>query len=92
MIVSFEKTLSDIETLKNIWDFLLAGKVAFNQKRAEMLLNKPVNVGTHQKPVGKTIRERWSNLDGTRRDSFMGIAGSFMTSLPIYKGWPDLDF
>jgi len=92
MLVSFEKTLSDIETLKNIWDFLLAGKVAFNQKRAGMLLNKPVNVGTHQKPIGKTIGERWSNLDVARRDSFMKIAGSFMKNLPIYKGWPDLDF
>ncbi|MGQ9570066.1 MAG: sulfotransferase [Thermodesulfovibrionales bacterium] len=92
MIVNFEKAFSDVEILKNIWDFLLDKKVPFDRKRAEMLLNEKINTGEHKKVLGKTIKERWANLEKEKRDSFMKICGSFMSSLPGYEGWPDLDF
>jgi len=91
-IVSFERVFSNIEVLREIWDFLLDGKVQFDRQRAEVLLNKRINAGGHQKIEAKTIGGRWAGLEGDKRNSFMRIGGSVMKNLPNYEGWPDLDF
>ncbi len=91
-IVSFERVFSNIEVLREIWDFLLDGKVQFDRQRAEVLLDKRINAGGHQKIEAKTISGRWAGLEGDKRNSFMRIGGSVMKNLPYYEGWPDLDF
>ncbi len=92
LLVSFEKTFKDINNLNYIWDYLLNKKVPFDSKRAEMLLTKQINKGKHDNLIGTKIKERWSELDSSRKDIFVNIAGSLINKLPFYEEWPDLDF
>jgi len=91
-LVNFEKIFCNIEYVRSIWDFIVCGKALFESDRSNKLLSVKINKGTYIKPVGRTIKERWATLDSERKMSFDKIAGEFMSNLPGYEGWPDIDF
>ena len=92
MVVPFEKIFSDKSKIKQIWDFLLKGKVPVDQEYIEAMITNSINTGTHIKPKGRTISERWESLDREKKDCFQKIAGSFIANLSEYANWPDIDF
>lgn len=91
-IVSFEKALNRINILREIWEFLFAGNVPFDEKRAGFFIRQRINGGRQKRLSGNTIKERWQDLDIKRRDSFLRIGGPMMEGLELYKGWPDCRF
>lgn len=75
-----------------IWDFLVAGKVEADRERLDKMCATRVNRGSHEKPDGDTIAERWANLDDEKRGQFVEATGDYIMSLPGFRDWPNVGF
>jgi hypothetical protein len=75
-----------------IWDFLVGRQVPCDAERARAMCSTQVNKGSHKKPDGDTIAERWKSLGDERRGAFAEATGDYIMSLPGFRDWPNLEF